>query len=200
MARLHSKWVGNLLRYFQGSTAILDIDGDNNCIDAAAMKLAGTQIAATAAEINRNCDASGRLVAAGSALTVTEALHDGKIIKLDTATGSTCTLPAATGSGARFRFVVAVIATSNNHIVKVANASDTIAGTVSVVDTDTAGTVTGFATAATSDTITLNRGTSGSVTVGEWLELVDIVPNVWAVRGVLSNTGGGATPFSAAVN
>lgn len=41
MAALHSKWVGNLLRFFQGATAILDVDGDNNCVDVAALKIAG---------------------------------------------------------------------------------------------------------------------------------------------------------------
>jgi len=132
-------------------------------------------------------------------LTVTQALHSDKIICLDTATGSVCTLPAASGTGSVFRFVVSVLATSNSHVVKVANASDTIAGIVEMVDTDTAGTTTAFATAATSDTITLNRSTTGSVTIGEWLELIDVKANVWAVRGQLSNTASGATPFSATV-
>jgi hypothetical protein len=109
------------------------------------------------------------------------------------------TLPAAAGTGARFRFVVAALATSNSHIVKVANASDVMYGVITTIDTDTAGTVTGWATAADSDTITLNRSTTGSVTIGEWIELEDLATNVWAVRGQLSNTGNGATPFSATV-
>lgn len=52
--------------------------------------------------------------AAGSALTVTAAMA-GKIIQLDTAAGSTCTLPAASGSGRTWRFAVTVLATSNSH-------------------------------------------------------------------------------------
>jgi hypothetical protein len=155
-------------------------------------------LSATATEINRVADVSGRLVAAGATLSVTEALHDGKTILLDTLAGSVCTLPAATGSGARFKFVVGVKATSNSHIVKVTG-NDIIQGAVLVVDTDTAGTVTGFATASDSDTITLNRSTSGSVTVGEWIELEDIAADTWSVRGVLTNTSNGATPFSAGV-
>ena len=51
-----------------------------------------------------------------------------------------------------------------------------------------------------SDTITLNRSTTGSVTLGEWLEVEDIAANTWAVNGMLSATGAAfATPFTAAV-
>lgn len=158
-----------------------------------------TGIAATITEIVRACDVSARLINAGATLSVTEATHDGRTILLNSTGGSVCTLPAASGSGARFKFQVSVLATSASHIVKVASASDIIQGAVSIVDTDTAGTVTGFATAADSDTITLNRTTTGSVTMGEWLELEDMKTNVWAVRGVLTNTAAGATPFSATV-
>lgn len=154
---------------------------------------------ATATEITRVADVSNRLVSAGSTLSVTEASHDMKTILLNALAGSVCTLPAATGSGARFRFRVSVLATSNSHIVKVANSSDVIQGVVTTVDTDTAGTVTGWATGASDDTITLNRSTTGSAMRGEWLELEDAATNIWLVRGVLANTGSGATPFSATV-
>ena len=138
-------------------------------------------------------------VAGGSTLTLTAASHAGKTIKLDTLAGTVVTLPAATGTGDIYKFLVSVLATSNSHIVKVASAADIIQGTVLVVDTDTAGTVTGFATASDSDTITLNRSTTGSAMRGEWLEIQDIASGVFVVTGVLANTGNGATPFSAAV-
>jgi hypothetical protein len=173
--------------------------GTTNFPGGISVDTAGTNIDATGLEINRAADVSARLVAAGSALTATVAAHDGRIILLDTAAGSTVTLPAASGSGAVIRAVVSVLATSNSHIVKVANSSDVMAGSVVISDTDTAGTATAFSTAASSDTVTLNRSTTGSVTKGEWLEFTDIAANVWAVRGTLSNTGNGATPFSATV-
>jgi len=156
-------------------------------------------VTATFTEANRALDVSGRLVAAGGTLNVTEALHDGKTILLDTAAGSVCTLPAASGSGARFRFNVKAIATSNSHIVKVAGAADIIQGAVVTVDQDTAGTVTGWVTASDSDTVTLNRTTTGSVTRGEFIELEDVATNLWTISGVLTNTAAGATPFSATV-
>lgn len=155
-------------------------------------------VAATAVEIARTCDVSARAVLAGSTLAVTEALHDGKTIQFDQLAGSVCTLPAASGSGARFRFATFVLATSNSHIVKVANGTDIMVGAISVSDAAD-DSLTLFSTTATSDTITLNRTTTGSVRIGEMIELEDIKTGFWAVRGHLIGTGGEATPFSATV-
>lgn len=139
-------------------------------------------------------------IAAGSTLAVTAALHTGRTIKLDTLTGSVATLPAATGSGNTYNFLVTVLATSNSHIVKVANASDTMIGIINGTRVDSGNAVLGFAAQATSDTITLNRTTTGSVTLGEWFSVTDEATNVWAVNGMLSATGAAfATPFSATV-
>jgi hypothetical protein len=141
-------------------------------------------------------------VAAGSTLTLVPSLHAGRTINLDTLTGSVVTLPASTGSGDRYRFVVSVVATSNSHIVKVANASDIILGGATMADTDGTSTIVSFiANGSTHDTITLNRTTTGSVTIGENFTLVDYGLNKWLLDGwaVLSNTGTAATPFSATV-
>ncbi len=136
-------------------------------------------------------------VSAGSTKTLVDG-DCGLSINLDALAGSVVTLPAATGSGKSYRFIVTVLATSNSHIVKVANATDTMQGIVYMLD-DTGAAVVGFAAGATSDTITLNRSTTGSVSLGEWLELEDIAAGKWQVRGFLSNTGASATPFSATV-
>ena len=167
-------------------------------IDADVLKIDGTQVTATAAELNRAADVSGRLIAGGSALAVTVAAHDGKTILLDTAAGTTCTLPASSGSGARFRFVISTVATSNSHIIKVANATDVMAG-FALVAQDAGDTAVLFETASTSDTITLNRTTTGSTQKGEFFELEDIGANLWRVYGVFAATGTEASPFSAAV-
>jgi hypothetical protein len=141
---------------------------------------------------------SAAVVAAGSALTVTKALHNGRTILLDTLTGSVATLPAATGSGARYRFVVSVLATSNSHVVKVANATDIFVGQALVAQ-DGGDTSVMFDTAADSDTITLNRTTTGSVIRGEVIEVEDIASGIFAVFVRVSATGSEATPFSATV-
>lgn len=136
--------------------------------------------------------------AVGSTRSVTD--NDlGKLLLLDTTTGSVVTLPAATGSGKRFRFLVSVLATSNSHIVKVANSTDVMRGFANFADTDGTAAVGCFVTASTSDTITLNRTTTGSVTVGEFIEVEDYAAGFWRVDCSLSNTGTPTTPFSATV-
>lgn len=158
-----------------------------------------TTLGASTLEVNRNCQVSVRKVAAGGTLTVTTALHDGKIIALDTAAGSTLTLPAATGSGAVFRVVVSVKATSNQHKVQVANANDTMSGSVNLLDNDSTAQ-TAYAASGTDDTLTWNGTTTGGQ-VGDWADFVDILANVWAVRGqAVCPTGSNiADCFSAAV-
>lgn len=145
-----------------------------------------------------NSSGSAQFVAGGATLTLVAATHNKKTILLDTAGGTVVTLPAATGSGAVFKFIVTVLATSASHKVQVANANDAMIGIIKTMSDDPA-TVKAFAAASTSDTITLNRTTTGSVSKGEWLEVIDIAANVFFVRGMTSSTGTEATPFSAAV-
>lgn len=164
------------------------------------LEIAGVALNATALELNRTADVSARKVAAGSALTLTVAAHDGKIIELDTAAGSTVTLPAATGSGARFTVVVKTLATSNSHKIQVANATDVMRGVVHSVDSDSSDVVAPFGATPTSDTITLNRSTTGSVQIGEAFEFIDTAAGFWSVSGWYAATGSPATPFSAAVS
>ena len=153
-------------------------------------------ILATGAELNRAADVSTRLVAAGAALTVTLALHEGKIIKLDTAAGSVCTLPAATGSGAIFRFIVTVTPTSNAHKVQVVG-DDVMFGLALGLDDDGV-PANAWGTAVDSDTISLNSGTQGGE-IGDSVECIDIAADKWAVQVRLTQSGTEATPFSAAV-
>lgn len=146
---------------------------------------------------------SSNYVAAGSALVMNQVQHAGKTIFLDTAAGSTCTLPAATGSGLKYRFIVQTLATSNSHIIKVANATDAMQGFIFVRDDTADASMAFFAVAGTSDTITLNRSTTGSVVVGEMIEIEDVKVstsvNRYQVTGFVAVTGTPATPFSATV-
>lgn len=159
-------------------------------------KLDGTTVNATAAEINRAADASTRIVNVTSAtLTVTEALHDNKVITLNRAAGITATLPAATGSGTKLHFVVGTTFTGNG-IIQVTG-DDTMTG-FALVGQDAADTAVLFETAATDDTITLNGTTTGGLK-GATVELIDIAADLWWVRVYTAATGTEATPFSAAV-
>lgn len=168
----------------------------NEVVYAESLNVGGIALSATDVQPLK---ISSLTVAGGSSLTLTAATHHGKIILLDTAAGTTVTLPAATGSGARFRFVVSVLATSNSHKIQVVG-NDTMQGIILGSRVDSGNAVLGFAAGATSDTITLNRTTTGSVSLGEWVEVVDIAADLWQVSGVLTATGAAfATPFSAAV-
>jgi len=156
-------------------------------------------LTSTIAEINAATDISARAVNAGSTLAIVEATHAGKLIKLDTASGSVVTMPVATGSGAVYTFTVKELATSNSHIIKVYDINGLFRGVIHTIDTDSGDAVASWGTTATSDTITLNRTTTGSVYVGETITLIDVAANVYAVSGFVAVTGSPATPFSATV-
>ena len=132
---------------------------------------------------------------------ITAAEHAGRILLMGEVGGdaaATFTLPAATGSGAEFQFIVSVVNTSN-YIIAVADATDTIDGSV-ILHQDSANTVVSFNTASDSDTITLNGTTKGGVSIGDEITLIDIATNQYMVKGVLTASGTEATPFSAAVS
>jgi hypothetical protein len=140
---------------------------------------------------------TGILQAVGSAL-LGAASHFGKTVLLDTLTGSVYTLPPATGSGGKITVFEKLAATSNSHKVQVANANDVMAGNMGVT-LGTGATPSNFPTVAASDTVTLNRTTSGGATNGGWMEFQDVAPNLWSVRGCVNGSGTLVTPFSAAV-
>lgn len=130
-----------------------------------------------------------------AATTLDDDAYAGRTISLNSTTGRIVILPAATGSGATYTIFVAATVSSGSHVVRVANSSDIMQGTL-VVTTDIDGVV--FPTASTTDTITMNGTTTGGVR-GSLVELQDVAPTIWALRGALVSTGVEATPFSAAV-
>lgn len=156
-----------------------------------------TEITATGAEINRACDASSRIVAVTGNLALTEALHDGKVMVLNKAAGIALTLPAATGSGARFKIYVLTTFTGAATIKVVGD--DIMKGTAILFADGGGDTVVGFATAADSDTITFAADNSTGGIAGATVELVDIGANTWGVEVVSDAKGSEATPFSATV-
>ena len=130
--------------------------------------------------------------------TVTPEAHAGRTVVLDRAAGQALTLPAATGTGNVYRFFVATTITSNTTTIKVADATDVMAG-VAIVANDTDASASIFETAADSDTITFNGGTTGGIR-GATVELQDVATNLWSVRVVGAATNAEATPFSATVS
>ena len=137
--------------------------------------------------------------------TITNALHAGRILLMGEVGGdasATFTLPAATGTGAEFKFIVSVVNTSN-YVIQVADATDTIDGSVVVTNDSTDGgtaSLISWPTVAASDTITLNGTTTGGVNIGDYILLTDIATNQYSVSGLLNASGTEATPFSAGVS
>lgn len=132
-------------------------------------------------------------------LTVTPALHAGRVITLNRAAGVAVTLPPATGTGNTYQFVVGTTITSVGATITtgvVGASSDAFQG---VALTEDGGTLTGWlavAGAGGSDVITLNGSTTGGF-VGDFIEMQDIGAGVWQVKRFLTkSTGTAATPFS----
>lgn len=121
-----------------------------------------------------------------------------RMLVLDRAAGVTVTLPAASGSGDVYKFVVGTAVSSNNDIVKVANATDVMAGRCYMLQ-DGGDTLVGFETAGSTDTVTLNGSTTGGQ-AGDVIELVDIKSGLFLVVCHCTGTGSEATPFSATVS
>lgn len=198
----------NVSNYNEQGGARTVIGGEIDVITGGTLKIAGTDVTAetlalsgqlaTAAEINRAADVSTRLVTIVATGAITEALHEGKTCLLADVGGDTAvalTLPAATGSGGRYRFVVNVVNTSG-YAIKAAVGTDVFAGAIIGNDGGGVTTTLRWQAAATDDTLTLNGTTTGGVTKGDWVEFEDIATDCWAVRGVINQSGNEATPFS----
>jgi len=150
---------------------------------------------ATAAEINRNNQTSARLISLTGSTALTIATHEGKDLLLSgTGSAFTQTLPASTGSFARFYFEVGAVNTSN-HVITTNSGSDKINGFITLAKTGAAGSAQQFA-ASNNVTVTLNGTTTGGSGVGGQLEFIDIAANSWLINGTVLGSGTLATPFS----
>ena len=165
------------------------------------IEIEGVLVTATAEEINAVADASGRIINLdATSLTITAAAHGERIVVLlHTAAASTVTLPAATGSGSRYTFIVGAVNT-NNHVIQVANATDVFEG-LALMSAFVGGSATlPFEAAADSDTITLNGTTTGGAAIGDRVEIIDYASGRFNVLAHITGTGNEVTPFSAAVS
>lgn len=141
--------------------------------------------------------ASGVVDTTATTLAITQASHAGKLITISSASPIAITLPQATGKGDMYRFQMQVAATGTAHTIKVANSTDVMQG-VSWVLTTSSANVVGYATSATSDTISLNGTTTAGV-VGDIIEISDVKTGFFSVKLFVQATGTTATPFSATV-
>jgi hypothetical protein len=145
--------------------------------------------------------AGGAANVTDATVSVTAASHAGKVIVFSRAAGVTATLPAATGTGNIYRFVIGTTATSNANIIKVANATDVMNGSINIQqDTDADGDVKVWRADAGDDTMTFaGAATTGGI-VGGYIQCIDYKSGFWSCQAFTQSGGGSeATPFSATV-
>jgi hypothetical protein len=187
------------------NAGVVSIAKINNLATAAEVNGVCDGNTTTAAEIVRACDLTGRIVTIVETGAITVVDHSDRVCMLGEVGGNalvTLTLPEATGSGAKFKFIVSVVNTSSYVIVVADTTNANFIGNVINQDADLVGTIAAimYPAPANADTITLDgTGTGGQL--GDFIELVDVATDVWAVNGVVSCPTGSntATPFSAAV-
>jgi hypothetical protein len=164
----------------------------------------GTPVLATAAEINKACDESAKAVVSITAatLTITQALHAGKIMTFDKVDGIDVTLPEATGTGDTYTFVLGTALTSDTITILTPDiVNSDMVGNVLTIDLDSATTGHWFSSVLGdgNNSITMNMTSQGGVNIGaDWYKLTDIKADIWHVEGqYLVPTGSNpATPFA----
>ena len=129
-------------------------------------------------------------------LAVTAAAHAGATIVSNLAATQTFTLPAATGSGNRYDFIVNT--TKTGDLVIQVTTTDIMKG-FAILAHDGGDTVFMSATAADTDTVTLDGTTTGGI-AGARCSVRDIASATWYVEVFSDASGTEATPFSAAVS
>lgn len=131
----------------------------------------------------------------GGAATTLTFLSAGVLNTFSAASGTVFTLPAATGSGITFKFIVATTVTSNSHKILVASVADFMQGLIITSDT---GTCTGWpANVTTIHSVAMNGTTTAGI-LGDVFTVTDIAANKWQVNGFTTSTGTAATSFSTA--
>ena len=185
------------------STPDLDVDDGTISVDESNDRVGvGTTSPTTNLDVNGSFRTG--LVTLTETGAITAATHAGRILLMGEDGGNAqavFTLPAATGTGNVYKFVVSVVNTSN-YVIQVSNNMQVLRGQVVTLNDSAAGGVDStisWPTEAQSDTITLNGTTTGGVSIGDYVELIDISSNIYAVNGLLRASGTEATPFSAAV-
>ncbi len=127
-----------------------------------------------------------------STVTLSPGEHAGQTVTLNRAAGVAVTLPAATGTGNRYKLFVGTTVTSNNITVTRAG-SDTLFGMIYQL-ADGGATLVAYECPG-STVITLNGTTTGGIK-GDTIELIDVASATWSIIGHTSATGTEATPVT----
>lgn len=187
--KVHRRQGGDQLSVASGG--VLDIESGG------ALKLAGTQMTATAAELNAVADLTGRVVAvpaASTTLSLDAATHAERLVVLPIITGAglTITLPAATGTGNKYTIL-------NNGVQTVSVTVTALAGDIMTGLARgwhlTAGANDAFAPTAADIKYTFNCTTMGG-DGGDIMTLWDVATDNWFVNVDFFGSGTLATGFA----
>lgn len=113
-------------------------------------------------------------------LIINRGVHDNKALVLNVTAGTTVTLPVATGSGARYRFVVG---TASNANVISATGSTFTGGYVQNDSGDSAAATADFMVAAAANNTYSPTTAGGGGSVGDWVQFEDLASLIYAVSG-----------------
>lgn len=192
--------LGNWIQTSSASLSSVVLNGSTSgTTTLAASAIAGTTTITFPAQTGTVALTNPTPRAGGASLAVTAAMANAPIL-LDTAAGTTATLPAATGTGATYRFVVTTTTTSGAHKILAASSADFMNG---IVTGETSGTAKCFASAAATNH-SLQMPFSGTQPsggfIGDWFDITDVATNLWSVKGMYQAGTTPTTPFSAATS
>ena len=128
---------------------------------------------------------------AAATVAISEGPHLGVRLVLNRAAGVAATLPAATGSGNRYEFIVRTSVTSNQYRIDTAG-TDKIGGLAHVLGSAAA---LFAADAAANNRINMNGTTTGGL-IGTRVVVDDVAPGLWSAVVEAAGSGTAATPFA----
>jgi hypothetical protein len=127
-------------------------------------------------------------------LALTVADYSGRVIKTNDATLA-ITLPTITTATLGATYTIFVETTAASLISIATDGTDKYVGSVSMIDTDSSGVMSGFAPAAANDFINMNGTTTGGI-AGSVVVITALALNKYLVQGTLLGSGSIATPFA----
>lgn len=132
------------------------------------------------------------LILTGAAYALTAFRYGGmRLLNCQLAAGQAFTLPAANGKMGKYRLFIGITVTGSTTIH--AAGSDVISGLALIAGGSSNGP--SFATAANTNTITLNGTTKGGI-LGTYIELEDVGAAQWLCKVFGVGSGALVTPFS----
>ena len=119
--------------------------------------------------------------------------HAGKLIQLTNTTGFVYELPAATGSGDVYEFIITLTVASGTMAIESTEGAGFFVGEIRVAEASTG--VAFMPDGSTFDFVNMTGGTIGGI-LGSWCRVIDAAVDTWNVDGFFQGTGDEATPFA----